>query len=166
MQQQVTLNGSVHEDSSIISQQPLQPLPMQQPQYISDPSSQEQYQQESEQDSGSQQQQQQAIIKTEPHSVSEETNEQPQPDQNYTSSVPETESEHQITSQNTNTGPKTYANLVKSFPSVASTTTPQIPKPPNSPVSNMYVSARVFICVRVYVCVIVSIVNRKIQFAV
>lgn len=106
---------------------------MQQPQYISEPASQEQYQPENEQDS---QQSQQMALKTEPHSVSEETIEQPQTDQSYTSSIPENETDHQVTSQNTNTGPKTYATLVKSFPSVGSTTSPQIPKPPTSPVNN------------------------------
>lgn len=135
--QQVTINGSVHEDSSIISQQPVQP------QYITEPTSQEQqYQQESEQDSVSQSQQQPQVSKIDPHSaVIEEVHEQQQQQQdvgqNYSSSAPEAESEHQISSQNTNTGPKTYATLVKSFPNVGSTS-PQVPKPSITPVNKIY----------------------------
>ena len=137
--QQVTINGSVHEDSSIISQQPLQqpqqqlpPLQQQQQQqpYITEQTTQEQFQPESEQDVLSQQQQQQPI-KTESHPTSEETNEQPETEEGYTPSTPETETEHQVSSPNTiSSGPKTYANLVKCS---VGTTSPQVPKPPMSP---------------------------------
>ncbi|XP_011505491.1 PREDICTED: ras GTPase-activating protein-binding protein 2 isoform X2 [Ceratosolen solmsi marchali] len=132
--QQVTINGSVHEDSSIISQQPLQQQPPLPQQYMAEPNNQEQFQSESEQDSVSQQQQ---SIKTDSHPTSEEINEQPEIDQNYTQSTPETETEHQISSQNiNNSGPKTYANLVKSFPNVGSTS-------PQPPIQNMRIDDRI-----------------------
>jgi hypothetical protein len=98
---------------------------------VTDSNAQEQFQSECEQDSIPQQQQ---SIKPDSHSTTEEVIEQSEVDQNYAQTVPETEIEHQISSQNiNNNGPKTYANLVKSFPNVGSTS-PQVPKPSISPV--------------------------------
>ncbi|KAJ8670755.1 hypothetical protein QAD02_002014 [Eretmocerus hayati] len=141
--QQVTINGSVHEESSIISQQPLQQqtLQQQQPQqYIAEPTNQEQFQRESEQNS---QQQQQPSVKNETQSVSE-THEHQETDNTYAPANQEAEHEHQHSMQNTSSsGPKTYANLVKSFPSVG-TTSPQIPKPSITPppIQNLRIDER------------------------
>ncbi|CAB0032462.1 unnamed protein product [Trichogramma brassicae] len=125
---QVTINGSVHEDSSIIAQQPLQQPQSLQQQYATEKSNEESFQSESEH-SGTNQQQ---TIKTDSHVASEESHEPSETEQNYISSVPETEPD-QLSMQNVmSNGPKTYANLVKSFPTVG-TTSPQTPKPSISP---------------------------------
>lgn len=62
-------------------------------------------------------------------------------------SVQEPEPEHQVSSTNSNSsGPKTYANLVKSFPSTTGATSPQAPKLSTSPVSYFTLSRIVNSC--------------------
>ncbi|XP_058810284.1 ras GTPase-activating protein-binding protein 2 [Phymastichus coffea] len=125
--QQVTINGSIHDDSSIMSQQSiqLQQSSLQQQQYVAETATQEQYQQDNQPNS----QQQQQLTKTDNNSTSEEIHQEPESEQNYTLSSAGSDADHQIISQNiSNNGPKTYANLVKSFPS-AGTTSPQVSKP-------------------------------------
>ncbi|KAL7306289.1 hypothetical protein TKK_0001720 [Trichogramma kaykai] len=137
---QVTINGSVHEDSSIIAQQPHQQPQSLQQQYATEKSNEESFQSESEH-SGTNQQQ---TIKTDSHVASEESHEPSETEQNYIPSVSETEPD-QLSMQNVmSNGPKTYANLVKSFPTVG-TTSPQTPKPSLSPppVQNLHIEDRI-----------------------
>jgi len=128
----------VHEE--VINQQPPQQqqqqppsLPPAQPhQYIAEPAAQSQFVQEAELN-GSNEQQQQA---SEPQTATEERNEQPEAE-TFTASTQEAEPEHQVANTTvSNSGPKTYANLVKSFPSSSgASTSPQTSKLSISPVS-------------------------------
>ncbi|KAH0953063.1 hypothetical protein HN011_002041 [Eciton burchellii] len=136
---QQVLNGTVHEE--VINQQPPQQqqqqqqqpsLPPAQPhQYIAEPAAQSQFVQEAELN-GSNEQQQQA---SEPQTATEERNEQPEAE-TFTASTQEAEPEpHQVANTTvSNSGPKTYANLVKSFPSSSgASTSPQTSKLSISP---------------------------------
>lgn len=120
----MTINGSVHDENSTISQQSIQQKQssLQQQQYISETASQDQFQQENEPNS----QQQQQSIKTEVH-TSEDVHQEQESEQNYVISSAGSDTDNQSSSQNmSNSGPKTYANLVKSFPSAG--TSPQVSK--------------------------------------
>lgn len=147
---QQVLNGSVHEEAPLINQQPPPPpqqqqqqqQPQQQPppppaqqhQYITEPTSQTQFVQEAELDPAAEQQQQQQQTENEPQAQSNESREQPDAE-TFTASVQESEPEHQVANTSvTSSGPKTYANLVKSFPSTTGATSPQAPKLSMSPV--------------------------------
>lgn len=133
------LNGTVHEE--VINQQapqqqqqqPPPPPPAQQHPYIAEPAAQAQFVQEPELSNGEQPQQQ---SENEPQPQTEERNEQPETEA-FTASAQETEPEHQVSSATVNSsGPKTYANLVKSFSSATTgATSPQAPKLSMSPVS-------------------------------
>ena len=140
------INGSVHEDASLIGQQPLQQSipppqqsmqPQQQPQYINEPVLQEQFTQESEVNSSSDP----ISVKEEAHSTPNDSHEQEEVE-NF--SAPATDvgnQEHPVnapTSTN-NSGPKTYANLVKSFPGSQGLTNPQAPKMSMSPVCIFFI---------------------------
>ena len=142
------INGSVHEDASIIGQQqpqqsippPQQPAqPQQQPQYINEPVVQEQFTQETDVNTSSEQPQ----VKEEIHSPPNESHEQSETE-NFSTPVAEGGQDNSTTTPaNTNSsGPKTYANLVKSFPasqtSQAGFTSPQAPKLSMSPVGFYY----------------------------
>ncbi|KOC71064.1 Ras GTPase-activating protein-binding protein 2 [Habropoda laboriosa] len=138
---QQVLNGSVHEEAPLINQQPPQqqqqqqqqtpPPPAQQHQYITEPTTQTQFVQETELDTTTAEQQQQT--ENEPQTQSSENREQPEAE-SFTASVQESEPEHQVTNTSvTSSGPKTYANLVKSFPSTTGATSPQAPKLSISP---------------------------------
>lgn len=138
---QQVLNGTVHEE--VINQQPPQqqqqpppPPPAQQHPYITEPTAQSQFVQESELSNGEQQQQQQQQqVESEPQTQTEERNDQPEAEA-FTASAQEAEPEHQVSNTTVNnSGPKTYANLVKSFPSTTNATSPQAPKLSMSPVS-------------------------------
>lgn len=136
---QQVLNGTVHEE--VINQQPPQqqqqpppPPPAQQHPYITEPTTQSQFVQEAELSNGEQQQQQQQQVESEPQTQTEERNDQPESEA-FTASAQETEPEHQVSNTTVNSGVKTYANLVKSFPSTTSATSPQAPKLSMSPVS-------------------------------
>lgn len=137
---QQVLNGTVHEE--VINQQPPQqqqqpppPPPAQQHPYITEPTTQTQFVQEAELSNGEQQQQQNQQLENEPQTQTEERNDQPEAEA-FTASVQEVEPEHQVSNTTVNnSGPKTYANLVKSFPSTNSATSPQAPKLSMSPVS-------------------------------
>lgn len=134
---QQVLNGTVHEE--VINQQPPQqqppPPPAQQHAYITEPTTQSQFVQETELSNGEQQQQPQQQVESEPQTQTEERNDQPETEV-FTASAQETEPEHQVSNTTVNnSGPKTYANLVKSFPSTTSATSPQAPKLSMSPVS-------------------------------
>lgn len=134
------LNGTVHEE--VINQQapqqqqqqPPPPPPAQQHPYIAEPTAQSQFVQEAELSNGEQPQQQ---SENEPQAQTEERNEQPETEA-FIVPAQETEPEHQVSSATVNnSGPKTYANLVKSsFPvSATGATSPQAPKLSMSPVS-------------------------------
>ncbi|EZA61417.1 hypothetical protein DMN91_004218 [Ooceraea biroi] len=134
---QQVLNGTVHEE--VINQQPPQqqqqqppPLPpAQQHQYIAEPTAPSQFVQEAELNGSSEQQQQTG--ENEPQAPTEERNEQAETE-TFTASAQETEPEHQVANTTVNnSGPKTYANLVKSFPSTTGATSPQAPKISMSP---------------------------------
>ncbi|KMQ95685.1 ras gtpase-activating protein-binding protein 2 [Lasius niger] len=136
---QQVLNGTVHEE--VINQQPPQqqqqpppPPPAQQHPYITEPTAQSQFVQESELSNGEQQQQQQQQqVESEPQTQTEERNDQPEAEA-FTASAQEAEPEHQVSNTTVNnSGPKTYANLVKSFPSTTNATSPQAPKLSMSP---------------------------------
>ncbi|XP_014205130.1 ras GTPase-activating protein-binding protein 2 isoform X2 [Copidosoma floridanum] len=151
--QQMTINGSVHEDTPIIPQQPVQqqqallqqqqqqqqPPQVSQQQYMSEPVAQEQFQQESEPESQPQQQQLPPIIKSE---VPTDENERIEVESSYVSSVQKTEPEHQVSSPPISSGPKTYANLVKSS---IGTVNPQVLKQTMSPppIQNVRIDDRV-----------------------
>lgn len=138
------INGSVHEDASLIGQQPLQqsipppqqPLqPQQQPQYISEPVVQEQFTQEAEVDTSNEQQ----PIKEEAHSTPNESHEHVETENFSTPATDVGPQEHSLSAptSTSNSGPKTYANLVKSsFPGSQGLTNPQPPKISMSPVSS------------------------------
>lgn len=135
---QQVLNGSVHEEASLINQQPPPqqqqpppPPPAQQHQYIAtEATAQSQFVKETERDSNGEQQQQ---GEEEQQAQTEERNEKTEPE---TVLVKEAEPERQVSNNAVNSnGPKTYANLVKSFPSTTGATSPQTPKLPVSPVS-------------------------------
>lgn len=135
---QQVLNGTVHEEvinqqAPQQQQQPPPPPPAQQHPYIAEPTAQSQFVQEAELSNGEQQQQQ---SENEPQTQTEERNEQSETE-TFTVSAQETEPEHQVSSTTVNSsGPKTYANLVKSFPSTTTgATSPQAPKLSMSPVS-------------------------------
>lgn len=135
---QQVLNGTVHEE--VLNQQPPQqqqqppPPPAQQHPYITEPTTQSQFVQEAELSNGEQQQQPQQV-ESEPQTQTEERNEQPETEA-FTATAQEAEPEHQVSNTTVNnSGPKTYANLVKSFPSTTSATSPQAPKLSMSPVS-------------------------------
>ncbi|XP_012283370.1 ras GTPase-activating protein-binding protein 2 isoform X2 [Orussus abietinus] len=152
--QPVTINGSIHEEAPLIAQQPLQqpqqqappataPLQPQHPPhshtYIPEPVPQEQFPQES--DTSAEQQQQ---AEEEPQVQVEESHEQPEAE-TFPATAPEPEPEHPVAAATTNSsGPKTYANLVKSFSNAAGATSPQAPKlsmsPP--PMSNLRLDER------------------------
>ncbi|XP_078047034.1 ras GTPase-activating protein-binding protein 2 isoform X2 [Augochlora pura] len=136
---QQVLNGSVHEETSLISQPPPQqqqqqqqpppPPPAQQHQYINESSSQAQFVPETELDSSTEQQ----PSEIEPQSQSNESREQPETE-TFNTTTQESEPEHQVSSTNvTSSGPKTYANLVKSSPSTTGAISPQAPKLSMSP---------------------------------
>lgn len=134
---QQVLNGSVHEETPLINQQPPQqqqqqpppPALAQQHQYMAEPTAQTQFVQESELDAAIEQQQ----VDNEPQAQTNETHEQTEPEA-FNTSVPESEPEHQVSNTSvTSSGPKTYANLVKSFPSSTGATSPQAPKLSMSP---------------------------------
>ncbi|KAL6427673.1 hypothetical protein ACFW04_008851 [Cataglyphis niger] len=135
---QQVLNGTVHEE--VINQQPPQqqqqpppPPPAQQHPYITEPTTQTQFVQEAELSNGEQQQQQNQQLENEPQTQTEERNDQPEAEA-FTASAQEVEPEHQVSNTTVNnSGPKTYANLVKSFPSTNSATSPQAPKLSMSP---------------------------------
>lgn len=135
---QQVLNGTVHEE--VINQQPPQqqqppPPPAQQHPYITEPTTQSQFVQEAELSNGEQQQQPQQQVESEPQTQTEERNDQPETEA-FTASAQEAEPEHQVSNTTVNnSGPKTYANLVKSFPSTTNATSPQAPKLSMSPVS-------------------------------
>ncbi|XP_034184658.1 ras GTPase-activating protein-binding protein 2 isoform X1 [Osmia lignaria lignaria] len=139
---QQVLNGSVHEETPLIAQQqpqqqqqqqqqqqPPPPPPAQQNQYITESTSQTEFVQETEMDVAAEPQQP-AESEAQP-----QTNETQPPEADpYASSAPESEPEHQVSNTNvTSSGPKTYANLVKSFPSTTGATSPQAPKLSMSP---------------------------------
>lgn len=133
------LNGTVHEE--VISQQAPQQQqqqppalpPAQQHQYIAEPTAQSQFVQEAELNGSSEQQPQ--ATENEPQAPTEERSEQPETE-NFTPSAPEAEPEHPVVNTTVNSsGPKTYATLVKSFPSSTGATSPQAPKLSLSPVS-------------------------------
>ncbi|XP_031849751.1 ras GTPase-activating protein-binding protein 2 [Nomia melanderi] len=140
---QQVLNGSVHEETPLISQpppppqqqqqqqqQPPPPPPAQQHQYINESSSQTQFVQEAELDNSAEQQQQ---TESEAQTQSTENREQPETE-TFNTTTQESEPEHQVSNTNvTSSGPKTYANLVKSFPSTTGATSPQAPKLSMSP---------------------------------
>lgn len=127
----VTINGSVHEDTPLMPQQPpqTQPQPTQQHSYI-EPTTQEQFSQENEIDSSNDQVQQ---PKEELQAANEESSDQ-QEGSSFSTSHSET-SQTMTTATNINSGPKTYANLVKSSPSsAANVVSPQSQKMSASPV--------------------------------
>ncbi|XP_076375030.1 ras GTPase-activating protein-binding protein 2 isoform X2 [Megalopta genalis] len=135
---QQVLNGSVHEETSLISQPPPQqqqqqpppPPPAQQHQYINESSSQAQFVQETELDSSAEQQ----PSESEPQTQTNESREQPETE-TFNATAQESEPEHQVTNTTnvTSSGPKTYANLVKSSPSTTGAISPQAPKLSMSP---------------------------------
>lgn len=134
---QQVLNGSVHEEASLINQppplqqqQPPPPPPVQQHQYIAaEPAAQTQFVKEKELDSNSEQQPQ---VEDEQQVQTEERTEKVETE---AASIKESEPERQVPNNTvSNNGPKTYANLVKSFPSTTGATSPQTPKLPMSPV--------------------------------
>jgi len=131
------LNGTVHEEvinqqAPQQQQQPPPPPPAQQHQYIAEPTTPSQFVQEAELSNGEQPQQQ---SENEPQTQTEERNEQPETEA-FTATAQETEPEHQVSNTTVNSsGPKTYATLVKSFPSATGATSPQAPKLSMSPVS-------------------------------
>jgi len=131
------LNGTVHEEvinqqAPQQQQQPPPPPPAQQHPYIAEPTTQSQFVQEAELSNGEQPQQQ---SENEPQTQTEERNEQPETEA-FTATAQETEPEHQVSNTTVNSsGPKTYATLVKSFPSATGATSPQAPKLSMSPVS-------------------------------
>ncbi|XP_011882052.1 PREDICTED: ras GTPase-activating protein-binding protein 2 isoform X2 [Vollenhovia emeryi] len=144
---QQVLNGTVHEEvinqqapQQQQQQQPPPPPPAQQHPYIAEPTAQSQFVQEAELSNGEQQQ-----SENEPQAQTEERSE-PTEAETFVASVQETEAEHQVSSTTVNSsGPKTYANLVKSFSSAATgATSPQAPKlsmsPP--PLTNLRVDDR------------------------
>lgn len=138
---QQVLNGSVHEETSLINQSPPQqqqqqqqqappPPPAQQHQYINESSPQTQFVPETELDSSAEQQQQ---PENEPQNQSNESRDQPETE-TFNATAQDSEPEHQVSNTNvTSSGPKTYANLVKSFPSTTGATSPQAPKLSMSP---------------------------------
>ncbi|XP_076636626.1 ras GTPase-activating protein-binding protein 2 [Colletes latitarsis] len=139
---QQVLNGSVHEETPLISQQPPPPQqqqqqqqpppppPAQQHQYITEPTSQTQFVQETQLDSATEQQPE---TENEPQTQTNEIHDQPETE-TFTASVQESEPEPQVSNASvTSSGPKTYANLVKSFPSTTGATSPQAPKLSMSP---------------------------------
>ncbi|XP_011688716.1 PREDICTED: ras GTPase-activating protein-binding protein 2 [Wasmannia auropunctata] len=134
---QQVLNGTVHEEvinqqAPQQQQQPPPPPPAQQHPYIAEQTAQSQFVQEAELSNGEQPQQQ---SESEPQAQAEERNEQPETEA-FTASAQETEPEHQVSSAAVNSsGPKTYATLVKSFPTGVTTgaTSPQAPKLSMSP---------------------------------
>lgn len=135
---QQVLNGSVHEEASLMNQQPPPqqqqpppPPPAQQHQYIADSAAQSQFVKEKEHDGNGEQQKQQS--EDEQQISTEERTEKPETE---TSSLKEVEPERSISNTAVNSnGPKTYANLVKSYPTSTGATSPQTPKLPASPVS-------------------------------
>ncbi|XP_035736544.1 ras GTPase-activating protein-binding protein 2-like [Vespa mandarinia] len=142
---QQVLNGSVHEETTLINQQQPQPQQQQQQQqppppppvqqqqqhqYVAETAAQTQFVQEAETDTAAEQQ---TSAEEEPQVQSEETQEQTDTE-TFTPSAQETEPEHQVSNTNvSSSGPKTYANLVKSFPSSTATPSPQVPKISMSP---------------------------------
>ncbi|XP_015181642.1 PREDICTED: ras GTPase-activating protein-binding protein 2 isoform X1 [Polistes dominula] len=152
---QQVLNGTVHEETTLINQQP-QPQPQQQPpppppvqqqqqqqpqqqpphQYIAEPTAQIQFAQETETDTAAEKP---TSTEEEPQAQPAETQEQTEAETTYSATTQESEPERQVSPNTTNissSGPKTYANLVKSFPSSNSTPSPQVPKISMSPVSS------------------------------
>ena len=111
----VTINGSVHDDTPLMAQQPQQPP--QAPQshsFVSEQTPPEQFNQETENDNSGEQPEQ---TKEDSQPVSEEAHEQQEGD-NFSVSSPETSQGHTLTTAtSTNNRIKTYANLVKSSPS-------------------------------------------------
>lgn len=139
------MNGTVHEEvitqQAPQQQQPPPPPPAQQHPYIAEPTAQSQFVQEAELSNGEQPQQQ---SENEPQAQTEERNEQPETEA-FTASAQETEPEHQVSNTTVNSGPKTYATLVKSFSNATTgATSPQAPKLSMSPVS--FVSRSIMIC--------------------
>lgn len=142
---QQVLNGSVHEETPLINQQssqqpqqqqqqPPPPQPAQQHQYITEPASQTQFVPETELDTATEQQQ---PPENEPQTQTNETREQPETE--TFAAAQESEPEHPVSDTNvTSSGPKTYATLVKSFPSSTGATSPQAPKLSMSPVYYNY----------------------------
>lgn len=131
------LNGNVHEEVQLNQQQPQvqppSPQTQQQHQYIAEPTAQSQVVQETELNGEQQQQPQQQQSDNEPQTQTEERNDQ-QETETFNASAQETEPEHQASNVTVNnSGPKTYANLVKSFPSSGGATSPQAPKLSMSP---------------------------------
>lgn len=140
------INGSVHEDASLINQQqqqqpsiplPQQPVQTQQPQYV-EPVVQEQFSQETETTSATEPQQ----VTEDEHSQSVESIEQTETEK---FSTPTAEIVQESSPANTsNSGPKTYANLVKSFASSQATLTNTQPQKmsmsPVSFISNFYLT--------------------------
>jgi len=132
-EESTVLNQVINQQASQQQQQQPPSLPPSQPhQYIGEPAAQSQFVQEAELN-GNNEQQQQA---SEPQTTTEERNEPPEAE-TFTASTQETEPEHQVANTTvSNSGPKTYANLVKSFPSnSAANTSPQTSKLSISPVS-------------------------------
>lgn len=131
------MNGSVTEDSSLIGQQqaslPLsqQPVQAQQPQYV-EPVVQEQFSQETETASTTEPQQ----VTEDEHSQSAESLEPTETACLRPTSDIGQDSTLASPANTSNSGPKTYANLVKSCPSSQATlTNTQPPKMSMSPVS-------------------------------
>ncbi|XP_066591823.1 ras GTPase-activating protein-binding protein 1 [Prorops nasuta] len=136
---QQVLNGSVHEESPLIAQQPqpqqqqqlttTSPPPAQQHQYIVEPTTQQQFTQETELDATNEQPQQENELQ----SQTEENREQ-QEAETFSGNAQEPESDNQAsTVLVNNSGPTTYANRVKSYPTTAGVTSPQASKISISP---------------------------------
>lgn len=132
---QPTINGSVHDDASLIGQQqpsipPQQIQQQQQPQYINEPVVQEQFNQETEMNSSNEQQQ----SKEEAHSSPTEGFEQSEVE-SFSTPAAEVGQDHSMAAptNTSNSGPKTYANLVKSFPGSQTVMTNPPPKMSMSP---------------------------------
>lgn len=146
---QQVLNGSVHGETTLINQpqpqpqqqqqqqQPPPPPPVQQQQqqqqqhqYIAEPAAQTPFVQEAETGTAVEQQ---PSTEEEPQAQAEETQEQTETE-TFPATAQESEPEHQVSNTNvSSSGPKTYANLVKSFPSATATPSPQAPKISMSP---------------------------------
>lgn len=126
--QPVAINGSVHDESSLINQQQHAHT------YISEPATQEQFVQEPDPEVVSEQQQ----AEEEAQIPVEESQEQPEVEsEQHSISEPQPDVQAPTPTAN-NSGPKTYATLVKSFANATGATSPQAPKPSVSPVSLIY----------------------------
>lgn len=138
---QPVINGSVHEETPLISQQP--PQGQQQHPYIkSDAAEQEQFSQEKELETTVEQHQ---TGEDESQGQTEESQEQTE-SENFTSSGRETEAEQTSTANANSNKPKTYANLFSSsFSSSLPPTSSQPPKMSVSPVSEQFALSLIII---------------------